>query len=163
MTQGELAEKCGISMTTIARIETNVHSPKLETLVLIARALGTTTDELLGLGEAQKEPVEQNPIQTEPSHPTAVFDPNSLKQLIRETIQFEMAKKSGSPEQPVVTHFDLGDLNEVEIQIIRRLRELPPNYTSSVVKILSPSKTFSNVSTPIVPKTIINTTRKRAK
>lgn len=41
LTQGELAEKVGVDIKTIVRYETGKNSPKVETLELITKELGT--------------------------------------------------------------------------------------------------------------------------
>lgn len=46
MTQAELAERVGVTRQTVIAIEQGRYSPSLETAFLIARALGTTLDEV---------------------------------------------------------------------------------------------------------------------
>ena len=48
MTQEEVAERVGVHPLTISHFETGRVSPKLETLVRLAAALGTTVGALLG-------------------------------------------------------------------------------------------------------------------
>jgi transcriptional regulator with XRE-family HTH domain len=49
LTQGELADKAGVSITTIVRIETGeITEPRVSTLRKLARALDVTPAELLG-------------------------------------------------------------------------------------------------------------------
>ncbi|MGQ8363680.1 helix-turn-helix domain-containing protein [Glaciecola sp. 1036] len=47
MTQGNLAEKAGIELTQVSRIERGASEPKLETIKRLAIALSCTTDELI--------------------------------------------------------------------------------------------------------------------
>ena len=47
ITQEELSELSGLSHISIATIETGARFPRMASLVKIAKALGTTTDELL--------------------------------------------------------------------------------------------------------------------
>lgn len=47
LSQAELAAKCGVTQQAINGYELGVKTPKLETLLLIAKALNCTTDELL--------------------------------------------------------------------------------------------------------------------
>ena len=48
LTQGELAEKAGVGINTIVRIETGeIEEPRVSTLRKLARALGTTPAQLL--------------------------------------------------------------------------------------------------------------------
>lgn len=47
MTQAELAEKAGLSVSTVVCIEIGTKSPSLESMVKIAQALGCTVDELI--------------------------------------------------------------------------------------------------------------------
>jgi transcriptional regulator with XRE-family HTH domain len=47
MSQGELAEKAGISLITISRIERGERDPHVRTLAQIARGLGVPAYELL--------------------------------------------------------------------------------------------------------------------
>jgi transcriptional regulator with XRE-family HTH domain len=49
LTQGELAEKAGVGINTIVRIETGeVPEPRVSTLRKLAHALGTEPRDLLG-------------------------------------------------------------------------------------------------------------------
>ena len=49
-TQKQLAEQVGLNANTIARVERNtVHTLRGDTIALLARALETSTDYLLGL------------------------------------------------------------------------------------------------------------------
>ena len=48
LTQGELAEKAGVGINTIVRIETGeIEEPRVSTLRKLSRALGTTPAQLL--------------------------------------------------------------------------------------------------------------------
>lgn len=47
ISQLELAEKAGISLETISQIEREVANPTLSTLILIARALKITLNDLI--------------------------------------------------------------------------------------------------------------------
>ncbi|HID57335.1 TPA: XRE family transcriptional regulator [Candidatus Poribacteria bacterium] len=47
LSQEELAERAGISRVTIARIETGEQSPRYETLIALAKGLGSSLDQLL--------------------------------------------------------------------------------------------------------------------
>lgn len=46
LTQEELAEKTGLSVTFVGLVERGINTPSLETCNKIARALGVTLDEL---------------------------------------------------------------------------------------------------------------------
>src|SRR5262249_38343412 len=60
LSQPELAHQAGMSVTTLNRVENAHQSLYMEKLVALAKALGTTTDFLLGLSE-QDEPSELLP------------------------------------------------------------------------------------------------------
>lgn len=47
MTQGHLADKAGIELTQVSRIERGASEPKLETIKRLAIALSCSTDELI--------------------------------------------------------------------------------------------------------------------
>jgi transcriptional regulator with XRE-family HTH domain len=47
LTQEELAEKVGVSRIMIARYETKLNKPSIDTLKKMAEVLGVTTDYLL--------------------------------------------------------------------------------------------------------------------
>ncbi len=47
MTQGELAEKAGVSLLTISRLERGERDPHLGTLARVAKGLGVPPFELL--------------------------------------------------------------------------------------------------------------------
>lgn len=51
-TQAELAERADIAVEVYGRLERGRALPRADTLVNLASALGTTTDDLLGLGGA---------------------------------------------------------------------------------------------------------------
>jgi transcriptional regulator with XRE-family HTH domain len=51
LTQPELAHKTGMGITTLNRIENAHQSMAMEKVVALARALGTSTDYLLGLSD----------------------------------------------------------------------------------------------------------------
>jgi transcriptional regulator with XRE-family HTH domain len=55
MTQCELAEKVGVSQAAIAKYETSALSPNMTVAVKLAQILGTTCEELCGLGKYVKE------------------------------------------------------------------------------------------------------------
>lgn len=55
LTQLELAERIGVSVQAISKWETNTGLPDISMAVPLARALGTTTDELLQFGQRRKE------------------------------------------------------------------------------------------------------------
>ena len=50
MTQGQLATAAGIGRITLVRLEKGEQSPRYETLVAIARALGRAVGEMVGAG-----------------------------------------------------------------------------------------------------------------
>ncbi|MDF1839768.1 MAG: helix-turn-helix transcriptional regulator [Planctomycetota bacterium] len=54
MTQRALAEKVGVTRQTILAIEKAKYSPTLELAVLIARALGTTLDEVFVVEDSEE-------------------------------------------------------------------------------------------------------------
>lgn len=47
MTQGDLAEKAGVTQSFISDMEGNKKAPSTKTMILIAEALGVTLDALL--------------------------------------------------------------------------------------------------------------------
>ncbi len=51
MTQGNLADKAGIELTQVSRIERGASEPKLETIKKLSIALSCSTDELIMDGE----------------------------------------------------------------------------------------------------------------
>ena len=55
LTQEELAAKVGVSQTAIAKYETSALSPNMHVAVKLAQALGTTCEELCGLGAYVKK------------------------------------------------------------------------------------------------------------
>ena len=55
LTQLELAERVGVSVQAVSKWETNTGLPDITVAVPLARALGTTTDELLQFGQRRKE------------------------------------------------------------------------------------------------------------
>lgn len=55
LTQLELAKRVGVSVQAISKWETNTGLPDIAMAVPLARALGTTTDELLQFGQRRKE------------------------------------------------------------------------------------------------------------
>ncbi len=55
LTQFALAERVGVSVQAISKWETNTGLPDISMAVPLARALGTTTDELLQFGQRRKE------------------------------------------------------------------------------------------------------------
>ena len=52
MTQAELAERIGVTRQTLIAIEQGKYSPSLETAFRIAKALGTTLDDVFQYPEA---------------------------------------------------------------------------------------------------------------
>ena len=55
LTQLELAQRVGVSVQAISKWETSTGLPDIAMAVPLARALGTTTDELLQFGQRRKE------------------------------------------------------------------------------------------------------------
>lgn len=55
MTQARLAEMIGVTAATVSKWETGAGLPDITMAVPLARALGTTTDELLRFGERREE------------------------------------------------------------------------------------------------------------
>lgn len=55
LTQAQLAEKIGLSVATINNIETGIRGTTPENVLLLAQALGTTTDYLLA-ASSESEP-----------------------------------------------------------------------------------------------------------
>lgn len=47
LSQQELADKCGVTRQAISAYELGSKTPSVETLILIAKTLNCTTDELL--------------------------------------------------------------------------------------------------------------------
>ena len=63
LTQLELAERIGVSVQAVSKWETNTGLPDISMAVPLARALGTTTDELLQFGK-QRKMLEQQWMET---------------------------------------------------------------------------------------------------
>lgn len=59
LTQEALAEMAELSLGAIKQVEIGRNEPSVKTLIKIAKALGTTTDELLGLSEPTKDPLQR--------------------------------------------------------------------------------------------------------
>ena len=55
LTQAELADRIGVSPQAVSKWENDVGLPDISMAVPLARALGTTTDELLRFGERYQE------------------------------------------------------------------------------------------------------------
>ena len=55
MTQTQLAERIGVSLTTISAIETGQTDPRVSRIAAIADALGVSVDYLLGRRESWSE------------------------------------------------------------------------------------------------------------
>lgn len=53
LSQGQLAEKIGVTRATIATYESGNRLPSLFKLIRLSRALGVTTDYLLGVSKAK--------------------------------------------------------------------------------------------------------------
>lgn len=62
MSQAELADKVGVTQSMIARYETYVKVPNIQTSVKLAKALGTTCEKLVewGLAKNRKSRGEEN-------------------------------------------------------------------------------------------------------
>lgn len=54
LTQEQLAQQCSVSRQTIITVEAHTHTPTLPLALMLARNLGTSTDELF---EIQEGPV----------------------------------------------------------------------------------------------------------
>jgi XRE family transcriptional regulator, regulator of sulfur utilization len=52
MTQEQLAHEAGMSLSTLARIETGAHEARISTILLIAKALGVSAASLIDECEA---------------------------------------------------------------------------------------------------------------
>ncbi len=55
ITQAQLAEMVGTAQARISQIENGESEPSIDVLMRLARALGVTTDYLLGMGESEGE------------------------------------------------------------------------------------------------------------
>ena len=55
MRQSDLAERVGVSRQTIVAVEGGNYNPSVELALKLARALGTTVEELFQLDEVRKE------------------------------------------------------------------------------------------------------------
>ncbi len=56
LTQAQLAERSGLTAAAISQIESGDRMPAFKTIVALARALGTTPNDLMGLEEEQLDP-----------------------------------------------------------------------------------------------------------
>lgn len=150
MTQEELAGEASISVNVIRRLETSASGVSVETLVKIAKALNTSTDELLGLSESQKDPLEKFKEMADKFYgkpkPTTIGElgKEDLKVIIKETMA-ELAKNSQTSDQTISS---LGKMSEDEIKIIELLRN-DPSFTSTVIKLLTPDEDLAPVAPPI--------------
>ena len=54
ITQAQLAEMVGTAQARISQIENGESEPSIDVLMRLARALGVTTDYLLGMGESEE-------------------------------------------------------------------------------------------------------------
>jgi transcriptional regulator with XRE-family HTH domain len=61
MSQAELADRIGISRNAMNRIESGLTDPRASRITAIARALGTTTDYLLGMTDESEPRTECEP------------------------------------------------------------------------------------------------------
>ena len=55
MTQQDLADRVGVTRQTVLSIEKGHHNPSVELALRLARALGTTVEELFQIDEAGRE------------------------------------------------------------------------------------------------------------
>jgi transcriptional regulator with XRE-family HTH domain len=60
LSQPELAQQAGMSVTTLNRVENAHQSLYMEKIVALATALGTTTDYLLGLSDHPSTPQDEH-------------------------------------------------------------------------------------------------------
>jgi len=91
LTQKTLGEQVGVSAPAINRFERGDKSPSIETLLKLAKALGTSTDYLLGA-----ETIEGMFLDPETSEAFKVFTSLSRdsRQLVLSNIQFLKERKS---------------------------------------------------------------------
>lgn len=54
LTQAQLAERAGMTRSSLCLVETGKTTPSLSTLYYLSKALGTSADALLGLTPCQK-------------------------------------------------------------------------------------------------------------
>ncbi len=54
--QGDVAERAGISIEMVSRLERGQCLPSVPTLISLARVLGTTPNDLLSIGPAPESP-----------------------------------------------------------------------------------------------------------
>lgn len=58
-TQQELADKMGVAVATVSRLENGVHPPQKTTLILLALAFGIDPQELIDEYRTKKEAVNE--------------------------------------------------------------------------------------------------------
>lgn len=142
-TQSQLAERADLSVGTIARIETNVHDPNIKNVIKIANALGVTVNDLIYEG----------------SHKTELINTKKAGDLTLEELADIIAKNSQSGEQSV--NAKLGNLSKDETEIISLLRK-QPHFTSSIIKLLTPTKPTPDNAVPLIAHTTtVNVPTKR--
>lgn len=56
LTQAQLADRSGLTAAAISQIESSDRMPAFRTIVALARALGTTPNDLMGLEEERLDP-----------------------------------------------------------------------------------------------------------
>lgn len=62
LTQAELARRMDVDTSTVAKIETGVHFPRVEPWLEMARVLRTTPDEMLKVAQERADMAEAAPI-----------------------------------------------------------------------------------------------------
>ena len=155
ISQKHLAEKLNISQTTFNGYETGAHSPRPETLRVIAEACGTTVDFLVGLTDEPERPDRKNDALSAKerahiksyrrldAHGTDVVD------MITES---ELARVNANNENKIIplyrfTHYDIpvsagtGEPLDVSTSVMVDLDVKPPHGTSYILRIAGDSMT----------------------
>jgi transcriptional regulator with XRE-family HTH domain len=90
LSQPELAQQAGMSVTTLNRVENAHQSLYMEKIVALATALGTTADYLLGLSDHPSPPPalgrtsqEEHPGESMPHEAKATLPPQPKRQRVR--------------------------------------------------------------------------------
>ena len=101
LSQADVAEKLGLSLEFVGRIERGVALPSVPTLVSLAEVLAVSSDEMLGLGTEQTTHTHRSPPPLEQSRTRRLLDrrlnraPDSTLRVVNLLLaEFESAAKT---------------------------------------------------------------------